>query len=323
MKNYVIAKDERGYDCRWKIGDVEVFKIIEYRLVIPFSQEFFTDIMVGVKYEDFKIPEWMIPHYTDAPKFATLPITSFLIKLNGKNILIDTGGNYESNYFENLKVAGCAPEDIDYVMFTHLHADHTARNVKPGPWYSVFEPTFPNARYLFNKDEYDFFTELQYDPSKRRNNPNYDHVWPYRAYILPLVDTVGARSGESPSAEASQSQVDFIDESFTMDGVLSVSHFPGHTRGELGYWINSKGDSMLICGDIVTQPYQLEYLSVVGAHEYSPKLTTETRKKLLNKLAGTDTYFICSHFVNGGYVIKSNDGYRLIPDEIATKNNRQ
>ena len=52
-----------------------------------------------------------------------------------------------------LKAAGLGPEDIDFVMCTHLHGDHVGWNTKleNGRWV----PTFPKARYLFSKKEYD------------------------------------------------------------------------------------------------------------------------------------------------------------------------
>jgi glyoxylase-like metal-dependent hydrolase (beta-lactamase superfamily II) len=56
-------------------------------------------------------------------------------------------------YLANLAAAGFAPEDIDYVLCTHLHADHVGWNTRllNGRWM----PTFPNARYLFAREEWE------------------------------------------------------------------------------------------------------------------------------------------------------------------------
>ena len=55
------------------------------------------------------------------------------------------------------KAAGISVDDIDYVMCTHLHADHVGWNTRleNGRWV----PTFPNARYLFSRKEYSYWAE--------------------------------------------------------------------------------------------------------------------------------------------------------------------
>jgi glyoxylase-like metal-dependent hydrolase (beta-lactamase superfamily II) len=61
-------------------------------------------------------------------------------------------------YLRNLAAAGLRPEDIHIVMCTHLHTDHVGWNtyLKDGRWV----PTFPNARYLMAREEYEYFARL-------------------------------------------------------------------------------------------------------------------------------------------------------------------
>ena len=56
-------------------------------------------------------------------------------------------------WLDNLRELGFAPEDIDIVMCTHLHPDHVGWNtlLVDGQWV----PTFPNARYVFARKEYE------------------------------------------------------------------------------------------------------------------------------------------------------------------------
>src|SRR6202042_2040285 len=63
----------------------------------------------------------------------------------------------DDTYMRALKAAGVSVEDIDFVMCTHLHVDHVGWNTRMenGRWV----PTFPNARYVFGKTEYDYWTE--------------------------------------------------------------------------------------------------------------------------------------------------------------------
>ena len=82
-------------------------------------------------------------------------------------ILIDTCvGNHKSNkFFEpwfnrtdevwltRLAACGAAPEDVDFVLCTHLHLDHCDWNTQlvDGRW----QPTFPNAKDIFARKESD------------------------------------------------------------------------------------------------------------------------------------------------------------------------
>jgi glyoxylase-like metal-dependent hydrolase (beta-lactamase superfamily II) len=301
MRKYVTQKDEKGYDSRWKIGDVEVFKITETYVPGPFVVAMSaihqnTDFSL----EGLKKLEWMIPAYADKDWNADSFMGSLLIKYNGKNILLDTGGGYEGPYFENLKAAGCTPDDIDYVMFTHLHSDHVIKNVKLGVWSEMAFPAFPKAKYLFNKENYDFLVEMQNDPGKRRGYEFHDQLWTYRIYVWPLVE---------------HGVVEFIDDTFTMDGVISLASYPGHMPGEVGVWIKSKGDSMLLSGDVIQSPYQFVQLRAAAKWEHDIDQVAETRKKILETLAGTDTYIRGYHWPTGGYVVKTDTGYQLVPEK--------
>ena len=63
----------------------------------------------------------------------------------------------DDTYMRALAAAGFAVGDIDFVMCTHLHVDHVGWNTRleNGRWV----PTFPNARYVFGKSEFDYWTE--------------------------------------------------------------------------------------------------------------------------------------------------------------------
>ncbi len=108
---------------------------------------------------------WMVPRFFDPEKRKVLvSIHSYVIRTRHHTILFDTccgnhkerGGVYpfhmvDTPYLENLAAMGCRPEDIDYVMCSHLHADHIGWNTRlqDGKWI----PTFPRAKYLVSRDE--------------------------------------------------------------------------------------------------------------------------------------------------------------------------
>lgn len=93
-----------------------------------------------------------------------------MVKTRKNTILVDTGaGNNKNrpftpyfdqlhlNYLEKLLNAGIKPEDVDYVLMTHLHVDHVGWNTRlsNGDWV----PTFPNAKYVFSKEEYEYYKD--------------------------------------------------------------------------------------------------------------------------------------------------------------------
>lgn len=304
MKNYTIEKGKV-----WRIGDVIIKEIFEAEMVIPFEGNIdmagasgfnIQEVLPDLRFDKQEL-QWLIPQFATENFNMREAMHSFLIQSNGKNILVETGMNAPTTTFgDNLKAAGCEPEDIDYVMYTHLHFDHIARNCKLSTFGSIV-PMFPNARYLFSKEQYDFLKELQDDPSKRRNIPEYDHIWPFRLQLLPLVE---------------QGRVDFIDEHFTLHDTISLYPTPGHMKGEVSIVIKSKGDSAFIAGDFVQFPVQMTQLDVSSSWDYDPEASKETRRKVFAELAGTDTLFLAMHFLTGGFVVKNDagDGYKLLTD---------
>jgi len=159
----------------FKIGNLEVARV-----------EDFTDHGVPLKMllpelDDATIAEnldWLAPRFLN-PENNTIsvPIQSWLLRTRHHTILVDTCVGHQkkrhfppfnmrdSAYLDNLKAAGFAPDEIDYVFCTHLHSDHVGWNTKQdnGRWV----PTFPKARYLFSRKDYDAF-----DP-RRQDWPHY------------------------------------------------------------------------------------------------------------------------------------------------------
>jgi len=74
------------------------------------------------------------------------------------------------------------PQDIDYVMCTHLHHDHVGWNTKlrDGTWV----PTFPNARYVISKPDFEYYRKLDADPDKAEPV----EFGTFRECVLPIVE---------------------------------------------------------------------------------------------------------------------------------------
>src|SRR5260370_10165307 len=123
----------------------------------------------------------------DAEGVLILCFQSYIVKTPHHTILVDScicndkprplrpkwNLKTDDTYMRALEAAGFSVADIDYVMCTHLHVDHVGWNTRleNGRWV----PTFPNARYVFAKGEFDYWTEQN---TKAEVPPFVDSVLP-------------------------------------------------------------------------------------------------------------------------------------------------
>jgi glyoxylase-like metal-dependent hydrolase (beta-lactamase superfamily II) len=82
----------------------------------------------------------------------------------------------DGSFLEQLTNAGVTPEQIDYVLCTHLHIDHCGWNTRlvDGRWV----PTFPNARYIMARRELEAAQIASGDAEERTYEDN----------VLPIVE---------------------------------------------------------------------------------------------------------------------------------------
>ena len=124
------------------VGDVTVHRIVEQ--VVPFSapRDFLPDLTEDLLEAN---RSWMEPTDLDPTTGKLiLCIQSYLLRTPHHTILIDTCvGNDKNNprfpawnqrqddtWLANLAAAGARPEDIDFVMCTHMHVDHVGWNTR-------------------------------------------------------------------------------------------------------------------------------------------------------------------------------------------------
>jgi glyoxylase-like metal-dependent hydrolase (beta-lactamase superfamily II) len=231
---------------------------------------------------------WMVPdHFDPASGFLKLSIHSWLVEIGGRKILIDTCiGNHKSRkarpfwdqldtpYLARLAAAGVKPEEIDMVMCTHLHVDHVGWNTRldNGRWV----PTFPNARYVFGKTDYDHFLSLDRDPQK---GPAIGGA--LRDSVLPIVEAGLSR---------------MVDGAQAIDEHLAIEPAPGHTPGHFVIKLDSRSDKAFFCGDVIhhaIQVYHPAWNSFACLDQETARLS---RRKLLEDCAGSGALLAPTHF---------------------------
>lgn len=208
----------------------------------------------------------------------TLPIAAFLLRIGGKNVLLDAGMGptsveYTAPNGDHLTLCGGAlprllaeqglrPEDIDYVMPTHLHGDHA------GWLFPEGRDFFPNAVIRFGEGDWAPWVEGAYDPRFRQG----------------MID-----------AQAS-GRVRFIEGDGELLPGLSAMATPGHSPGHISYVISSGTERAIMLGDAISCPLQLqnpEYELIVDA---DADLAIRTRERIFRELDGTNTLIGGPHF---------------------------
>ncbi|RWK66818.1 MAG: MBL fold metallo-hydrolase [Mesorhizobium sp.] len=126
----------------WRIGDIRVTRILEMCDPLRTPTEWFPDCT-----DEALEPHlhWLTPRsISPATSRIILPIQSFLVRTGRHTILVDgCVGNdktiadfphwhrrNDGTFLERLANAGVAPDEIDYVLCTHLHVDHCGWNTR-------------------------------------------------------------------------------------------------------------------------------------------------------------------------------------------------
>ena len=147
-----------------RIGNVEITSVSDGRAAILASQFFPT--IPDRAWEPYR-------HELTPDGKIVMNIGSFLVRSDGKTVLVDTGLGRTPQKFQeatygsllnDMRTHGVGAEDIDMVVITHLHGDHVGWNIA---WAdNVPRPVFPNARYWVPSKDWDVYargTGLQAD----------------------------------------------------------------------------------------------------------------------------------------------------------------
>jgi len=233
-----------------------------------------------------------------------LAVQSHLVRFAGKTILIDTCvGEHKrrparpewhqrasTRYIANLAAAGCAVDDVDIVMCTHLHADHVGWNTRleSGRWV----PTFPKARYLMGKAEVEHFA------GEAAANAQANHG-SYQDSVLPVIER-GLATLAQPSDEI-------------VDGGKLLP-LPGHTPGQIGLELDAGKDGRIVfCGDAIHSPAQVVLPDLSTRVCFDKALAAQTRRKLIERAAAEDLRLIPGHLRGSAMRIRA-EKTGFVPD---------
>ena len=280
---------------KWTIGDVTVTKIVE--LEMTGGTRF---LLPQATREEILPIAWLQPHFADEEGRLRMSIHSFVVETRDRRIVVDTClGNDKKDrriphwndrdgpFLADLAAAGFPAESIDTVLCTHLHVDHVGWNTRlvDGKWV----PTFPNARYLMGRTEYEHWSGV-------KDRPDMAHI---------LADSV------TPVVEAGLTTL--VETNERICDEISLIPTLGHTPGHVSVMIQSKGEQAMITGDFMHHPCQIAHPEWSTLADSDPDQGIETRRRMFQRLAGTPVLIIGTHFAGAtaGRLVTDGDSYRL------------
>ncbi len=226
------------------------------------------------------------------------PVNAFLVHSAGRIALIETGsGNYlqptAGKLMRNLKAAGVDPGDIDTVLLTHMHPDHSAGLTD----MTTGGRNYPNAELLVHENEpRHWFDDAMMSRGSEREKKLYfqagrEQVTPYKA------------------------QTRLFQQGEVFPGVTALPAF-GHTPGHTLFLISSGKDQLLVWGDIVHVPEVQTARPEVCLEFDTDKAAAEATRRRVFDMVATDRLLVTGmhlHFPGFAHLVRQDTGYRLIP----------
>jgi len=261
----------------WRIGDVRITRFLETEAQLPLQQL----IQEATPEALENHASWLRPHFLEENGNITLAVQAFVIESEGQKILVDTCvGEHttpgfevlapqNSSFLADLSHAGFDRESIDIVLCTHMHFDHVGWNTmrSRGKWI----PTFPNARYLFARKEWEHWDAQGASP------------------FTPTLD-----DAVRPILAAKLADLVATDHQVTSEVRLEAT--PGHTPGHVAVVVDSRGHKALITGDLTHHPVQWAEVDWKMNADSDSAQAAATRRRLLAEHDGTDTLVIGTHY---------------------------
>ena len=280
----------------WKVGDVTISRIVEIHN--------FTDninmTMPDATPEEVIAMDWLHPHYATPEGEQRMNFQGFVVQAPGRVIVVDSciGAGRERDFdvfcdlpegfLEDLASLGIAREEVDTVFCTHLHFDHVGWNTYKCPETGEYKPTFPNAKYLFGRKEYDAWQEVI------RNDGVHSDT-----HLVECVDPIVAAG-----------MAEFIDPDHEIAPGVRTEASHGHTPGHIHVVIDSGGERAVITGDLMHHPMQCAMPHRDATFDLDKEAGRATRMGFVEKYKDSGTMVIGAHFFDptAGHLETGSDG---------------
>ncbi len=273
---------------RKRIGDV----------VVTALSDGYLDADVGVLQNISRAEIDRILHETFRPSPPRLSVNAFLVQAKGRTALIEAGSGHTmgpslGKLVASMEDAGTRPADIETVLLTHMHPDHSN-----GLTDASGAAVYPNAELLIHEDDVRHWS----DDAAMAAAPERKRVRYFQAARAQLAAYGG--------------QLRTIRDGEVFPNVAAVP-IPGHTPGHTAYLVADGNDSLLIWGDTVHVPeIQVRHPDVTLDFDSDPAASARMRRRILD-MAATDRLRIAGmhvHFPGFAHVVRRGEGFELVPE---------
>jgi glyoxylase-like metal-dependent hydrolase (beta-lactamase superfamily II) len=280
------------------VGNAVVHRVEEVRYKFPLSMFGLDEATLARHWS------WLFPRFADSDRNWDMVVQSWIAVIDDKLVVVDpcvgNGRSFpqlpmfdmlKTPFIERFAATGIKPEQVDVVFCTHLHSDHCGWNTRLQGGRYV--PTFPNARYLMVRREFDRWDarNSEYDLSEIHNRLN---AGVFENSVLPVLEA---------------GLIDLVPDAYRICAGLDIEPAYGHTLGHSCLHLRSAGHEAYFTGDVFHHPLELLHPEIDANTCESYPATVATRRGLIDKLIARQALIIPGHFAAPyvGYV-RDNDG---------------
>jgi len=234
-----------------------------------------------------RLPKWLFPRFIDAEGQVDIVSQSWIVIVDGRVVVIDpctgNGRNFpdfppahmlDTPYLERFAATGVRCEDVDYVFCTHLHMDHCGWNtlLRAGRYV----PTFPNARYVIVRREFDRWESRRPDHVRVPANAG-----TFENSVLPVL--------EAGLAE-------LVPDTYRISASLQIEPAPGHTIGHSLLHLAGGTREAYFVGDAFHHPLEMIHPDLDSQTSENFPLASRTRRLIIETCLGRNALVIPAHF---------------------------
>lgn len=274
---------------RMPLGDFEITALLDGTVPIPLNTMYNNTTPA-------QVDTALAAAFLRAP--VELSVNAYLVNTGDRLILIDAGtgtllGARLGHLFAALDASGYQPAQIDAVVLTHIHTDHSGGLVVDGA------RMFPNATLHANKRDVDFWLDRANLDSAPEDK---------KALFREAVGAIG------PYQEANRFQT-FAEDADPLPGFKSIWR-PGHTPGHSSIVVESRGEQLVVWGDITHgDVLQFDEPGVGIAFDVDSPAAAVARLAAFTDAAERRYWVAGAHirFPGIGHVSADNNGFDWVP----------
>ncbi|MGQ3002842.1 MAG: MBL fold metallo-hydrolase [Hydrogenophaga sp.] len=277
-----------GY-YRMMLGDFEITALSDGTVDLPVDK-LLTNTQPG------KVTTALNQSFLKAP--VETSVNAYLINTGNQLVLVDTGaaglfGPTLGKLIGNLKAAGYQPDQVDAVIVTHMHPDHV------GGLLAGDQRAFPNATVHADQHDADFWlSQAQMEKAPADAKGFFQ----------------GAMAALNPYISAGKFKP-FNGDTELVPGIKAQAS-RGHTPGHSTYVVESKGEKLVLWGDLMhVAAVQFANPAVTIAFDTDSKAAAAQRQKAYADAAKNGYWVAASHlsFPGIGHLRREGKGYRFVP----------